>query len=87
MTARRSPTTATGGSCFVKTWLPILALVTLVALVVYALNNNFVILGMQFPLTSFFFLWFVGYWSASGSWATTSSTGTTISTRSPKTIC
>jgi len=43
-----------------STWLPLLGFVTLIALLVYALKNSFVILGMQIPLNSFFFLWVLG---------------------------
>jgi len=45
---------------FTSTWRPFLGFITLVALLFYAFNNSFVILGIQMPLNSFFFLWFMG---------------------------
>jgi len=42
-----------------KTWAPILGLIGLLALLIYAVVNGFVILGMRFPQLSFFTFWFM----------------------------
>jgi uncharacterized membrane protein YdbT with pleckstrin-like domain len=43
-----------------STWLPLLILFALIALLGYAILNNFIILGMLFPATSFLSFWFIG---------------------------
>ncbi|MBN2044987.1 MAG: cyclic nucleotide-binding domain-containing protein [Anaerolineales bacterium] len=43
-----------------KTWFSLLLLISLIALLFYALTNNFTVLGMFFPAKSFITFWFLG---------------------------
>ncbi|HKJ27693.1 MAG TPA: cyclic nucleotide-binding domain-containing protein, partial [Anaerolineales bacterium] len=44
-----------------KTWLHLIFLTGLFALLIYAWVNQYTILGFQFPLTTFYFIWVIGF--------------------------
>lgn len=50
----------------VKTWLPLLSIIGLLALLVYAIIHSYVILGMNLPVLSFYLVWFVALLSLIG---------------------
>ena len=51
---------------FIKVWYALFAVITLIGLLVYAWLNNHTILGITFPLLTFYFIWVVAFLIAVG---------------------
>ncbi|MEJ2758191.1 MAG: cyclic nucleotide-binding domain-containing protein [Anaerolineales bacterium] len=49
-----------------KTWLPLLGVVGLIALWVYTMLNSYVLLGFNLPVLSFYLVWFVALFTMAG---------------------